>query len=305
MKKLTKQPIVSVLMPVYNARRFLPAAVKSIQNQTLTDFEFLIIDDHSTDGSWEMLQRFASKDKRIQLFRNETNKGIVKSLNMIISKTRGKYVARMDGDDIALPDRFAKQVEVLESQPEMVACGGQEYILDEQGTIVAEKYFPTDPKTCYNMLMNVMVIQPPLLMARGEIFRKLRYDNHIFKNDDISMHFKLLKYGGFTNVDEIIFKYRRVQNSLTHKNPKKVYFLALLVRLNAMLKWGYRPALANVLLAIPETILVSILPNKTVLSLFELIRFTGESVKKAWVYGTSLKAPSLAKAASLLVLLRQ
>lgn len=303
--KLTKQPLVSVIMPVYNARRYLRDAIESVRSQTISDFEFLIVDDGSTDSSWELLRSYAKKDKRIRLYRNSPNQGLVGSLNSIISKTRGKYIARMDADDVSLPDRFERQVAILESRPEIVACGGQEYIIDEQGKTIAEKYFPTDPNTCYNMLMNVMVIQPPLLMAQGDVFRKLRYDNHIFKNDDISMHFKLLKYGKFTNVDGIIFKYRRVQNSLTHKNPKKVYFLALFVRLNAMMKWGYRPALANVLLTIPETTIVSVLPNKTVLSLFELIRFTGDSVRKAWMYGASLKAPALAKAAGLLVLLRQ
>lgn len=267
-------PLVSVLIPVYNAGKFLVPAIQSIQKQTIADFEMLVIDDGSTDGSWETLKKLAKKDKRIRLFRNETNKGLVKSLNFLIPKTRGTYIARMDADDISLPHRFAYQIALLEENPDMVACGGQEYVIDERGKMLAEKYFPTDAKTCYNMLANVMVIQPPVLMARGDVFRKLRYDNHIFKNDDISMHFKLIQHGSFGNVDKIIFKYRKRPNSLTHANPKRVYFLAFLVRLNAIRTYGYAPALPNILLALAETLLVALLPNKAIITLFELMRHT-------------------------------
>jgi glycosyltransferase involved in cell wall biosynthesis len=265
--------MVSVIMPVYNASRYLPRAITSILSQTVTDFEFLIIDDYSTDNSWEIIRRFAKRDKRIRIFRNTFNRGLVYSLNTLIPKTRGTYVARMDADDISLPQRFAMQIALLENNPRIVACGGQEDIVNERGRVIAEKYFPTDPTTCYNMITNVMVIQPPLLMARGNVVRKLKYDNHIFKNDDISLHFKLLEYGSFSNVDDVIFRYRRRPDSLTNRNPRKVYFLALLVRLNAMLKYNFRPAIANVLMVIPESLLVLVLPNRFIISLFEFFRF--------------------------------
>ena len=275
-----KRPTVSIIMPVYNAGRFLAASIESILGQTLTDFEFLIIDDGSTDRSWSILKRFASKDKRIKLFRNTSNKGLVKSLNMLIPLAHGKFIARMDADDISLPSRLEKQVEYLSSNTTIVACGGQEYIMNEHGDVIADKFFPTDAKSCYNTLMNFMVIQPPLLMARGHIMRKLRYDNHIFKNDDISIHFKLLEHGDFGNVDSVIFKYRRVSNSLTHKNPKKVYFLALLVRLNAILRHKYRPHFVNIVLAVFETLLIALLPNAWILGLFEFMRFTKDSARR-------------------------
>ena len=268
------RPLISVIMPVYNAGRFLPRAIESIRKQTITDFEFLIIDDGSTDDSRSIIKRFAKRDKRIRMFRNRKNIGIVRSLNLLIPKTRGRFVARMDADDISLPNRFEKQITFLEFHPTLVACGGQEYIINEHGKTIAEKYFPTDEKTCYNMIANIMVIQPPLLMARGEIFRKLRYSNHTFKNDDISMHFKLLEQGGFGNVSDIIFKYRKRVTSLTHKNPRQVFFLALLVRLNAIAKYLYAPSFINLLLMGLEAFVVAILPNRAIISLFEMIRHT-------------------------------
>lgn len=269
-------------MPVYNSREFVADAIDSIRSQTMKRWELLIIDDHSTDGSWSILQSYAKRDKRIRLFRNRKNLGLVKSLNKIIPYTNGAFVARMDADDISLPDRFKKQVTLLRNHPELVACGGQEYIIDTNGVNIAEKLFPTDPKTCYRMIANIMVIQPPVLMARGDIFRSLTYDNHIFKNDDISIHFKLLQYGGFGNVKDIIFKYRRREDSLTHKNPKRVYFLALLVRLNAIYRYGYRPTVLNSILAIGETIVVALLPRVGIVALFEFLRFTYVSAQSFW-----------------------
>lgn len=261
-------------MPVYNAGKFLPKAIESIRKQTLTDFEFFIIDDASTDHSYRIMKQYAKHDGRIRVFRNKSNEGLVLSLNSLIPKTRGTFVARMDADDISLPDRLEKQVAYLQEHPELVACGAQEYIINERGYRIAEKHFPTDEKTCYNTIANVMVIQPPLLMARGEIFRKLHYSNHIFKNDDISMHFKLLQKGGFGNVDEILFKYRKRNNSLTHRDPKHVYFLALLVRLNAIRTYGYAPRVSNLVFMALETLIVAILPNQAIIRLFELIRHT-------------------------------
>lgn len=261
-------------MPVYNAGNFLLKAIESIRKQTLTDFELLVIDDASMDGSYAIMKKYAKRDPRIRIFRNKTNVGLVKSLNTLIPKTHGQFVARMDADDISLSDRFEKQVAYLRENPTLVACGGQEYIINERGTRIAEKHFPTDEKTCYNMITNVMVIQPPLLMARGNVFRTLRYSNHIFKNDDISMHFKLLQKGGFGNVPDIIFKYRKRPDSLTHRDPKHVYFLALLVRLSAISKYHFAPSFLNLIALGVETIVVSLLPNRAIISIFELIRHT-------------------------------
>lgn len=261
-------------MPVYNAGKFLPKAIESIRKQTLEDLELLIIDDGSTDDSYRIIKRYAKRDRRVRVFRNIKNEGLVKSLNTLIPKTHGRFVARMDADDISLPDRFEKQIAYLRENPELVACGGQEYIINERGFRIAEKHFPTNERTCYNMIANMMVIQPPVLMARGDIFRTLRYSNHVFKNDDISMHFKLLQKGGFGNVNDIIFKYRKRADSLTHRDPKHVYFLALLVRLNAISKYQYAPNILNLLLMGLETLVVSVLPNHAIISLFELIRHT-------------------------------
>jgi len=279
------RPLISVIMSVYNAEDFLMEAIESILNQTISDFEFLIVDDHSSDDSWKIIRKYAKKDKRIKVFQNKTRKGLVLSLNFLIPKTLGVYVARMDADDISLPKRFEEQVAFLNDNKDFVACGGQEYIIDEKDKIIAEKYFPTDPRICYNFLMNFMVIQPPLLMARGSIFRMFRYNNHIFQNDDITIHFKLIKMGQFGNVDKVIFKYRKRNNSLTHLGPKNVFFLALKARIYAILKENYRPSFANIILAGIELFAVLLIPERWIVPIFEYCRH----VKPAYTISVALK----------------
>src|SRR5690349_21132656 len=107
-------PAISVIMPVYNSAKFLRLAVESILDQTFKDFEFLIINDGSTDESEAILLEHAARDPRIVYIKNETNIGLIASLNKALSLAKGKYIARMDGDDVSLPERLAKQVSYLE-----------------------------------------------------------------------------------------------------------------------------------------------------------------------------------------------
>lgn len=134
-KTQSKPPTVSVVMCVYNGERFLREAVESILNQTFTDFEFIIVDDGSTDNSWQILTEYATQDDRITLIRNETNMGISRSANRGLARVRGKYIARTDADDISLPNRLARQVDFLESHPEIGVLGGSIQLIDSSGKV--------------------------------------------------------------------------------------------------------------------------------------------------------------------------
>ena len=128
-------PLISVCMPVYNAKRYLGEAVESILSQTFRDFEFLIIDDGSTDRSLAILQRYAAQDARIRLS-SEPNAGYVVRLNEMLHQARGDLIARMDADDVALPERFARQVEFLRSHPEVDVVGGAHENIDSKGHLL-------------------------------------------------------------------------------------------------------------------------------------------------------------------------
>ena len=106
---------ISVVMSVYNDEDNLEKAIESILSQTYTNFEFLILDDSSTDDSLNVIQKYC-KDKRVKLYINKQNLGLTKSLNILVNKSEGKYIFRQDSDDISLPKRFEKQIEVLEKK---------------------------------------------------------------------------------------------------------------------------------------------------------------------------------------------
>src|SRR5262249_31043112 len=119
-------------MPVYNARPYLAAAVESILAQTFHDFELLMLDDGSTDGSRAILERYAARDARLRLW-SRRNTGYVIALNELLSRARGELLARMDADDVALPQRFAQQVAYLRSHPDVVCAGTAVHLIDAAG----------------------------------------------------------------------------------------------------------------------------------------------------------------------------
>src|SRR4051812_26679567 len=126
---MAASPTVSVLMAVYNGEQYLREAVNSILSQTFKDFEFIIIDDGSTDRSPELLASYARADSRVKLI-SRPNKGLTKSLNEGLHAARGEFVARMDGDDISLPERFERQVSYLREHPEVVLVGSRVEFID-------------------------------------------------------------------------------------------------------------------------------------------------------------------------------
>ena len=125
--------LISVVMPVYNSEKYVASAIDSILNQTCVDFELLIFDDGSTDKSWEIISQYAKIDKRIVPFRSETNSGYVVHLNNGVMRAVGDFIARMDSDDIALPDRLALQLDFLRSNPNVGVVGTSSIQIDERG----------------------------------------------------------------------------------------------------------------------------------------------------------------------------
>ncbi|MBF0629041.1 MAG: glycosyltransferase family 2 protein [Magnetococcales bacterium] len=129
---LSKAPLVTVLTSVFNGARFLDEAIAGIVNQTFVDFEFLLIDDASTDATSEILASWAGRDPRIRVIRNETNLGLTRSLNKGIRLARGTWIARQDADDWSLPERLEKQLAFLEAHPEIGLLGTAAWWMDER-----------------------------------------------------------------------------------------------------------------------------------------------------------------------------
>jgi len=201
-------PIVSILMPVYNAEKYLREAVESILTQTLSDFELIILNDGSSDASHSILSEYQAKDARI-VYRNFTqNRGLPSVLNDGMKMARGKYIARMDQDDISLPTRLQEQVSWMESHPELDVCGTWVELFGERQ---GERWqHPVDHESIYaRMLFNDALAHPTVIMRTSSMREhNLLYDEKSLYIEDYELWSRALKFLKFANLGQVLLKYR-------------------------------------------------------------------------------------------------
>lgn len=215
-----KNILISVILPVYNAQLYLEEAIESILNQTYKNFELIVINDGSNDSSLNIINEFMMKDNRIILIDRE-NKGLVYTLNEAINLSKGKYIARMDADDISLPNRFEKQIELLENT-KIDICGCHYLLVDEENNINGLNLIPTSHEMCFLSLASKVPFAHPSVMIRKEFLVKnnLKYGQSDYKiAEDLDLWIRMYKNGAnFGNVNDILFKYRVLDNSLSKVN---------------------------------------------------------------------------------------
>ena len=167
-------PKVAVVMPVYNAEKYLVQAMESVLNQTYKDFEIIAVNDASTDKSLEILSSFANKDKRVRIFSNKENLGVTKTLNYGVLMSRSEYVARMDADDIAHPDRFALQVDFLDKKKDIFVVGSCfNSVSEDLSRIIWRNDVEKDPEEIAKVLLQRCCVGHPTVMMRRRVFEVL------------------------------------------------------------------------------------------------------------------------------------
>lgn len=203
-------PSVSVVMPVYNARKFLAEAIKSILDQTFVDFEFVIIDDGSTDGSRQMLESYAAKDARIRLL-SRPNKGIGPTRNEGWRVAKSGLIAIMDADDIAVPTRLEKQLAFMQAHQEVVCVGGLTRLIDDKGRWIP---CPLIPPLLHDeldalLLKGACPISNSAVMMRRDAIEKVGgYDEDLSMAEDYALWLKLSEVGKLENLPEVLVSYR-------------------------------------------------------------------------------------------------
>lgn len=209
-------------MSVYNNDRYLREAVESILNQSFTDFEFLIIDDGSKDQSLKVLQEYATQDERIRLTSRE-NRGIPKTRNEMLSQARGEFIAVMDGDDVALPDRFARQVEFLRQHPEVVCVGGAFERIDEKGRFIDHCKPPQlDAEIQPILLRGMSYLHHPCTMVRRSAMLAVGgYDESMVGSSDLDLWLRLSEIGQLANLPDCVLRYRMHLHSLTYRKKSR------------------------------------------------------------------------------------
>lgn len=204
---------ISVVMSVYNGEAYLSEAIDSILQQSFTDFEFIILNDGSTDDTEKIILSY--KDNRIVYIDIGFNVGLVESLNRGLQYSKGKYIARMDADDIAMKDRFKYQVEAFTKNPNAVVVGTDYYAFNEKGTKRNRNINDSDYlKTL--LLFGPSFCHPSTMIKNIFKAKKIQYDRNYVHVEDYELWTDLVSYGEFVNVNVPLLKYRSHDNQISH-----------------------------------------------------------------------------------------
>jgi len=209
---INSTPLVSVLMPVFNGEKYLTEAIESILTQTYTNFEFVIINDGSTDTTEEIIKAFS--DSRIRLINNTTNIKLIATLNKGIQLCNGKYIVRMDADDVSLPDRIEVLVGFMEHNPDVGVCGSYYKIIGDNERVIK---YPTSNDELKTSLLFFVPIAHPTTIWRKEVIAKnqLGFDVNYIHAEDYKFWTEIIEYSQLGNVPEILLNYREHNNQIS------------------------------------------------------------------------------------------
>lgn len=215
-------PAVSVVMAVYNGGDYLAESIESILNQNWKDFEFIIINDGSTDQTASVIEYYSNIDSRIKIISRE-NRGLVASLNEGVAAAKAKLIARMDADDISLPTRLTEQVEFLNKNLNVVCVGTDPIIIDEDGDELIHLKIPaTDLIIQQQLLLGHCPIEHPSVMFRKEVAIKVGgYRKEFEAAEDYDLWLRMGELGKLANINKPLIKYRFLNSSISAKNQTK------------------------------------------------------------------------------------
>ena len=207
---------VTVLMPVYNAEPFLREAIDSILKQTFTDFEFIIINDGSTDRSEEIIKSYT--DSRIRYYKNEHNLKLIATLNKGFDLANGKYIARMDADDISLPTRLQLQYELMERDEAVGLCGTWFDTFNTDTVVSTSRYGPDHSTICFKHLYQIHLSHGTCMFRTSVLKQHALYFNPDFSHaEDYELWSRISMVTKLANVQQVLYKVRQHENEVSHK----------------------------------------------------------------------------------------
>ncbi len=268
---MKKNPLVSVIIPAYNAESYIKIAIDSIQGQTYKNLEIIVIDDKSTDNTSSIVSTIAKKDERIKLIKNETNIGIGGNRNKGIEKSNGDYICWQDADDISLPDRIQKQVDYLESHPEVGVVGGFITFFEDEYESKTRRY-AEDDHTLRSNIFKYNPVAQPACMVRKACYKSVGlYDSSLRVSEDLDMMFRIGEKFKFGNLQEVVIKYRQSSGSLTSSNLKQMEKVTLMLRDKYRYSDSYHFSFLDMLYNAAQRGSLH-MPNSLRMKIFQLIR---------------------------------
>lgn len=233
-------PAISVVMPAYNAASYLSVAVDSILAQSFRDFELIVVDDASTDHTWEVLAPYLKADARVKALRNTANAKISRTLNRGIEAAAGRYVMRMDADDWSYPDRLEKQFEFMESRPGVVLSGGTIELCDENLSPLNKRRYPRTDTEIRERIFFFSPFCHPAIICRSDALRKAGgYNESLEVAQDYDLYFRIGRLGELANMDDCIHRLRTHRGSSSIRRGALQERNTLYIRLKAIVEYGY------------------------------------------------------------------
>jgi len=228
-------PEISVIMPVYNAAEFLAESIESILNQTFTNFELIILNDKSTDNSLDVISKYQRSDSRIIIINKDINVGPANLRNEGLSIAKGDFIALMDADDIAMPQRFEKQINVLKSNPEIGLCGTWFTFFGSEKKLIKHSEKPEDIKISF---LHSCAIGNPTVMLRKQTLDSLQFENEYVPVEDYDLWSRLLSKTSFYNIPESLLNYRQHSNNISKTKIDNVNRAVKKVKINQLRQLG-------------------------------------------------------------------
>lgn len=227
-------PLVSVVMPVYNVQDFVEESINSILSQSYSNFEFIIINDGSTDNTLDIIE--SQSDARIVLIKNKENKGNYACRNIGCRLAKGKYICVMDGDDIAMPNRIGKQIEFMENNTSLLALGTTFKIVNSE-----IQYKPTEYeliKIC--LLFNNMFLHPSLMIRKSVLQQIGYYDETFYYASDYDLVCRIALMGKIVNLSDVLMQYRKHRNQISTSKRREQGDYANEIRLKYLKSCGFK-----------------------------------------------------------------
>jgi glycosyltransferase involved in cell wall biosynthesis len=213
--QMVAKPLVSVVIPAYNAVEYIGVSIRSIYEQTYDNIEIVVIDDGSTDGTYEVVEQLKSEMSNLFCFR-KMNGGISSALNFGIEKCRGEYIARMDADDISFPHRIAEQVRFLELNFDIDIVSSSYIEFDKESGVEKLIDHPSDPNIIRLLLCYCSPVCHPAVIARSAVYKKFRYDSAVAAEDH-KLWCEMAACQNISNINQPLLMYRKTASSLSKR----------------------------------------------------------------------------------------
>lgn len=258
---MKQNPKVTILMPAYNAAKHIRSAIESILEQTYKDFEFIIVNDCSTDNTLKIIEEYAKKDRRIKIISNKENLRIARTLNTGMKEAKGKYISRMDADDWSYPDRLEKQVKFMEANPKVVISSGNMEICNGELKKINTSNFPTSDEDIRKVFLQYNPTVSPAMIWKREVSEEIGGFSINTMSEDYMFFIDMSSQGEVANLKDILLKYRVLDTSISSTQMRRAHLSTIQIALTGHLKYHYPLTVKTRLVMMMRFIMAFIIPS--------------------------------------------